>query len=66
MFAFLKAIVLGAIFGFVISGLIGHGGSDGGILNVRQVSLDGFRFYWSWMLFLLGTGLAFAILTIMG
>ena len=65
MFAFLKAIVLGAIFGFVISALIGHGGSDGGILNVRHVSLDGFKFYWSWMLFLLGTGLAFAVLTIM-
>lgn len=65
MFAFLKAVVLGAIFGFVLSELIGHGGGDGGILNIRHFMLDGYHLAWSWMLFVAGTALAFVILLMM-
>lgn len=61
MFAFLKAIVLGAVLAFIVSLFIGSGGSSGGLLNVRHVAIEGFAFYWSWSLFLIGTGLSFGI-----
>lgn len=65
MFAFLKGAVFGAIFGLVVSAVVGHAGGTGGILNVRHFVIEGFGFYWSWMLFVGGTLLAFAILTLM-
>jgi hypothetical protein len=65
MFAFFKSVGLGAILAFVVAGLIGHGGGTGGILNVRHVAIEGFKFYWSWMLFVAGTGLAFGIFMLM-
>lgn len=65
MFAFLKSVVLGAILSFVVAGLIGHGGGTGGVLNVRHVEIEGFRFYWSWMLFVGGWALSFGIFTLM-
>ena len=65
MFVFLKALVLGLIFSLVISAVVGHAGGTGGIINVRHVEIESFRFYWSWMLFVGGTGLAFVILIMM-
>jgi hypothetical protein len=65
MFAFLKAVVLGAVLAFVLSLFIGSGGSSGGVLNVRSYTIEGVSFYWSWMLFLAGTGLSFGILLMM-
>lgn len=65
MFAFLKAIVLGAVLAFVVSLFIGSGGSSGGFLNVRHVAIEGYQFYWSWALFLIGTGLSFGIFLLM-
>ena len=61
MFAFLKAVVLGAIFALVVSAVVGHAGGTGGVLNVRHFVIEGFGFHWSWMLFVGGTGLAFVI-----
>ena len=65
MFAFLKALVFGAILAFGISLFIGSGGSDGGMLNVRYYTIEGISFYWSWMLFVAGSALAFGILLLM-
>lgn len=65
MFAFLKAVVLGAVLAFVVALFIGSGGASGGLLNVHQVSIDGYQFYWSWPLFLVGTGLSFGIFLLM-
>ena len=65
MFALLKAIVLGAVLAFVVSLFIGSGGSSGGLLNVRHVTVEGYAFYWSWPLFLIGTGLSFGIFLMM-
>lgn len=65
MFAFLKAIVLGAVLAFIVSLFMGSGGSSGGLLNVRQVAIEGYQFYWSWPLFVVGTGLSFGIFLIM-
>jgi len=61
MFAFLKAIVVGAVFGFVLSSLIGRAGSTGGIANIHHYVIQGVGFHWSWVLFLVGAGLAFVI-----
>ena len=65
MFAFLKAVVLGIFLALIVSLFIGSGGSSGGMLNVRQVAIEGYQFYWSWALFLIGTGLSFGIFLMM-
>ena len=65
MFAFLKAAALGIFLAFIVSLFIGSGGSSGGMLNVRLVTIEGVQFYWSWALFLIGTGLSFGIFLLM-
>ena len=65
MFAFLKAVVLGAFLAFIVSLFVGSGGSSGGYLNVRHVMVSTYDFYWSWPLFLVGTGLAFGLFLMM-
>jgi hypothetical protein len=65
MFAFLKALVLGIFLALLVSLFIGSGGSSGGMLHVRQVTIEGYHFYWSWALFLIGTGLSFGIFLMM-
>ena len=65
MFAFLKAVALGAFLAVIVSLFIGSGGSSGGLLNVRLVTIEGYHFYWSWALFLVGTGLSFGIFLLM-
>ena len=65
MFAFLKAVVLGAFLAFIVSLFVGSGGSSGGYLNVRHVMVQAYDFYWSWPLFLVGTGLSFGLFLMM-
>jgi hypothetical protein len=62
MFAFFKAVILGAIFSFVLSALIGHAGDSGGLAHIQRYMIEGVHFRWSWVLFLVGAGLAYAIL----
>ncbi|MBO9517304.1 MAG: hypothetical protein J7493_04495 [Porphyrobacter sp.] len=65
MFALLKAIVLGAFLAGIVSLFIGSSGATGGLLNVHQVTLQGFHFFWSWAIFLIGAGLSFGIFLLM-
>ena len=65
MFAFLKSVVLGVIFSAVISAVVGPAGGTGDMINVRNFVIEGFGFYWSWMLFVGGALLAFVIFTMM-
>lgn len=72
MIAFFKALPLGIVLTLVVCLFMGSGGATGGMLNIRsfdiqveQVSLD-MQLYWSWMLFLAGTGLSWAIIFMMG
>ena len=65
MMAFLKAMALGLFLALLVSLFIGSGGSSGGMLNVREVVFEGYRFYWSWALFLIGTGLSFGLFLMM-
>jgi hypothetical protein len=65
MFAFLKALVVGAILSFVLSALIGYAGGTGGVANIHHFVIEGFGFRWSWVLFIAGTALAFVIFLLM-
>lgn len=72
MIAFLKSIPFGALLTVIIALFMGSGGATGGMLNIFPVDVDfsqygiDFRFYWSWMLFLGGTFLAFIFMLMMG
>lgn len=61
MIALLKAIGMGIVLSFVVSLFIGSGGSTGGMLRVFFVDAGDVEFYWSWPLFLIGTGISFGI-----
>ena len=64
MFAFLKGVLAGAVLAFVIAGLVGHTGSTGGILNVFHFMVHGYRFYWSWGVFVGGALLGWVVFTL--
>lgn len=71
MIAMFKALPFGIFLTLLVALFIGSGGSTGGMLNVfsfdvvmADIGLD-VTLYWSWTLFLAGTGLAFAILLMM-
>ena len=66
MVTLMKALPLGIILTFVVCLFIGSGGSTGGFLNIKFYTIEGVSFYWSWFLFLAGTGLAFALIWMMG
>ena len=72
MIAMLKAIPFGIILTIIVALFMGSGGATGGMLNIRPVAVDAldgwlqFKFFWSWMLFLGGTGLAFVFVLMMG
>ena len=72
MIAFIKALPFGALLTVLVALFMGSGGATGGMLRIFPVdvyypdySLD-FDFYWSWMLFLAGTFLAFIFILMMG
>ena len=72
MVAMFKAIPFGIILTLLVALFMGSGGTSGGMLNIFEVQVDAldgllnFDFYWSWMLFLAGTGLAFVFVLMMG
>lgn len=65
MFAFLKSVALGIFLALIVSLFIGSGGSSGGFLNVFEVTVQGYDFYWSWPLFVIGTAISFGIFVMM-
>ena len=65
MNSLLKALIPGALLSWLVSTFVGSQGSSGGILNIVHVSIYGHSFLWSWMLFLIGTGLAWALFAMM-
>ena len=72
MIALMKALPLGILLTVVVALFIGSGGSTGGFLNIFHFTVEepdmniNFGMYWSWVLFLIGTGLAWALLLMMG
>lgn len=61
---FFKALFPGAILTFVVCALMGAGGSKGAWLNIQLYHVQGHDIYWSWILFVMGTGLAWVLFTI--
>ncbi|AKQ43028.2 50S ribosomal protein L13 [Aurantiacibacter atlanticus] len=72
MISFFKAVPFGAFLALIVALFMGSGGATGGMLNITKVDvyypelMMDFSFYWSWMLFLAGTFLAFIFLLMMG
>jgi hypothetical protein len=62
MIALFKALIPGALLTWIVSTLIGSGGSSGGILSIIHFTVQHHEVYWSWPLFLAATGLSWAIL----
>lgn len=70
MIALLKAIPFGIFLTLVIALFMGSGSGTGGQLGIRTFDFAiadfDIRLYWSWVLFLAGTGLAWVLLLMMG
>lgn len=62
MIALFKALIPGAVLAWILATLIGAGGSSGGILHITHLTVQHHQVYWSWSLFLVATGLTWAIL----
>ena len=65
MIALIKALVLGTLLTLAGAGIFGSAGTSAGLLNVHHIMIVDHGAYWSWPLFLSGTGLAWAILWMM-
>lgn len=63
--AFLKALIPGFILTLLVAGAIGSQGSSGGFLEISRFAVEGHDLYWSWPLFIAGTGLSWALLWMM-
>jgi len=61
---FMKASVLGAVLSAVVALVIGSQGSDGGYLNIHLMTLVSTKIFWSWPLFLAGTGLSWGVMAV--
>lgn len=61
MFAFVKALIPGALLSWIVSSIIGRTGSTGGLLHIQRFEFHQWQMGWSWSLFLVGTFLAFAL-----
>ncbi|MFY7743783.1 MAG: hypothetical protein ACOVQY_00040 [Erythrobacter sp.] len=58
----LKATILGAILSATIGLVIGSQGTSAGPLAIQLVSVAEAQVYWSWPVFLSGTGLSWALM----
>lgn len=55
MIALFKGLIPGGLLAWIVSSVMGRGG---GFLDIHQLAVGGVEFYWSWPLFIGGTGLA--------
>lgn len=58
----IKALMLGAALSAVVALVIGSQGISAGPLAIHPVAFADARFYWSWPVFLSGSGLAWSIM----
>lgn len=63
--SFIKALIPGFLLTWIVSGIIGSNGSRGGMAAIEHTYIQGHGFYWSWPLFLVATGLAWALFWMM-
>lgn len=60
----IKAMILGAVLTGVVALVVGSQGSTGGYLDVHNMRVGDHSLYWSWPLFLAGTGLSWALMVL--
>lgn len=71
MVALFKAVPFGAFLTLIVALFMGSGGATGGLLGVFPVDVTmaeygiAFDFYWSWVLFLIGTLIAFVLIVML-
>ena len=63
--SFIKALIPGFLLTWIVSGVIGSNGSRGGMAAIEHAYIQGHSFYWSWPLFVVATGLAWALFWMM-
>jgi len=61
----IKAVPPGMLLSWLVSTFAGAGGSTGGMLNIQHYSLNGTDVACSWMLFVIGTALGWALFKMM-
>jgi hypothetical protein len=61
---FLKALGFGAILCGCVALVIGSQGSAGGQLQIHLMAVGDYALYWSWPLFLSGTGLSWGMMAV--
>lgn len=70
MVKLVKALPFGIFLTILVCLFIGSGGSTGGVLNIHSFHIEAMDFnvklYWSWAMFICGTGLSWVILFMMG
>lgn len=59
-----KAMIPGGLLAWVVSTAIGSQGSRGAWLLIERLHFDQHAMYWSWPLFVIGTGVAWAMLAL--
>jgi hypothetical protein len=57
----IKSVIFGAVVSGAIATVIGSQGTSGGALAIHLVSVADMRMFWSWPVFLSGTGLFYAL-----
>jgi hypothetical protein len=58
----IKALMLGAALSATVALVIGSQGTSAGALAIHSVAIAQAKFYWSWPIFLSGSGLAWGIM----
>lgn len=58
----LKAMIIAAVLTGCAAVVIGSQGTSGGALAIQSFTVEGTRLYWSWPLFLCGSGIGWGLL----
>ncbi|MEM7780481.1 MAG: hypothetical protein AAF697_08845 [Pseudomonadota bacterium] len=60
----LKAMVVAAAVTGCVAVVVGSQGTTGGVLAIQSFTVEGTRLYWSWPIFLCGSGLGWGLLAL--
>ncbi len=63
--AFFKGLVPGTLLTWVVSLILGSNRASGGWLDIHRITIESVSFHWSWPLFLIATGLSWALFWMM-
>ena len=58
---FLKSMVIAGVITGTIALVIGSQGSSGGYLAIHSMAMGDYRMFWSWPLFLSGSGVSWGL-----